>query len=77
VQDHQLHSPGVYEIKLAGWPWHAAGERTMLVRELCLHLLEALESEGWTVYASVAQKTGGRDKEAVTDTVSLFVHCIA
>jgi hypothetical protein len=42
----------------------------MLVRELCLHLLEALESEGWTVYASVTQVTGGRDKEAVTDTVS-------
>lgn len=68
VQDHSQHSPGVYEAKLHGSPWWANGTFTMEVRQLLLKLLEVLESEGWTVYASVDQKNG-TDKQTETDTV--------
>lgn len=42
----------------------------MWVRTLLLTLLEVLEGEGWTVYASVDQKNGS-EKVTETDTVSL------
>jgi hypothetical protein len=41
----------------------------MEVRSLLLVLLEVLEMEGWTVYASVDQKNG-TEKRTETDTVS-------
>lgn len=41
----------------------------MRVRELLLVLLESLEDEGWTVFASIDQKHG-RDDYTETDTVS-------
>jgi hypothetical protein len=41
----------------------------MAARQLLLTLLEVLETEGWTVYASVDQKNGS-DKQTETDTVS-------
>jgi hypothetical protein len=50
--------------------WRANGEDTMRVRELLLILLEVLECEGWTVYASVDQKNGG-ENFTETDTVSI------
>jgi hypothetical protein len=69
VQSHSQHSRGVYEIKLYGSPWWATGTETMEVRSLLLVLLEVLEIEGWTVYASVDQKNG-TEKRTETDTVS-------
>lgn len=45
------------------------GTETMLTRELLLILMETLEGEGWTVYASVDQKNGS-EKHTETDTVS-------
>lgn len=70
VQSHSPHSRGVYELKLYGSPWWANGSETMEVRALLLVLLEVLEIEGWTVYASVDQKNG-TEKRTETDTVSL------
>ncbi|KAF2274244.1 uncharacterized protein EI97DRAFT_451810 [Westerdykella ornata] len=67
VSDHYQHSPGVYEAKIVGRPWIAEGTETMKARELLLVFLEVLETEGWTVYASVDQKNGG-DKQTETDT---------
>jgi len=67
VQGHWPHSQGVYEVKLSGTPWYANGTATMEVRAMLLVLLEILESEGWTVYASVDQKNG-TDKQTETDT---------
>jgi hypothetical protein len=47
----------------------------MEVRSLLLVLLEVLEMEGWTVYASVDQKNG-TEKRTETDTVSSFMPSI-
>ena len=69
IQSHNMHSQGVYELKLVGNPWRADGTETMRVRELLLTLMEVLEGEGWTVYASVDQKNGA-DEHTETDTVS-------
>jgi hypothetical protein len=69
VQDHYRHSPGVYEAKLSGRAWWAQGTETMAVRQLLLTLLEVLETEGWTVYASVDQKNGS-ENVTETDTAS-------
>jgi hypothetical protein len=69
VQSHSQYSRGVYEVKLYGSPWWATGTETMEVRSLLLVLLEVLEIEGWTVYASVDQKKG-TEKRTETDTVS-------
>lgn len=61
VQSHSPHSRGVYVLKLNGSPWCANGTETMEVRALLLVLLEVLEIEGWTVYASVDQKNGSKN----------------
>jgi hypothetical protein len=60
--------PGVYEIKCYGSPWLASGEETMRAREMLLILMEELEEEGWTVYASIDQESSGGNY-GETDTV--------
>lgn len=55
---------------MKGISWWANGEATMRVRELLIILLEVLECEGWTVYASIDQKNGG-ENNTETDTVSI------
>ncbi|KAF2121298.1 hypothetical protein BDV96DRAFT_563993 [Lophiotrema nucula] len=67
LQDQGQHALGVYELKIYGKPWWAGGIETMMVRGLLLSLLESLEEEGWTVYASIDQKNGG-EKYTETDT---------
>ncbi|KAF2262908.1 hypothetical protein CC78DRAFT_294841 [Lojkania enalia] len=69
LQSRGQHSPGVYEFKIYGRPWWADGTDTMIVRGMLLSLLEALEEEGWTVYASIDQKNSG-ENYTETDTVS-------
>jgi hypothetical protein len=69
VQAKSTHAPGVYEIKIHGYPWMAIGEEAMRTREMLLILMEVLEEEGWTVYASIDQKSTGGD-QGETDTVS-------
>jgi hypothetical protein len=59
------YAPGVQEFKLNGYPWQATGKDTMRVRELLMVLVETLEEEGWSVYASIDQKGSG---EAECDT---------
>jgi hypothetical protein len=71
VQDHYQHSEGVYEVELCGTPWLAQGTDTMQVRKLLLLLLEDLEAEGWSPYASIDQKSDIGDFTE-TDTVSLI-----
>ncbi|KAH7125586.1 hypothetical protein B0J11DRAFT_433796 [Dendryphion nanum] len=61
VKERTLIGPGVHEFKLDGSPWWANGTKVMEVREMLLTFLEVLESEGWTVYASVDQKDGGQN----------------
>jgi hypothetical protein len=51
---------GGYELKLNGTPWRATGEATMRTRQLALKVLEALRDHGWSVYASVDQKSTAR-----------------
>ena len=68
VQAKSMYMPGVPEIKLYGTPWLANGESTMLARDILLVLIEVLEEEGWTVYASIDQKTTAGDYSE-TDTV--------
>lgn len=65
VKGEEEFAPGVWEVRFHGFPWAASGTDTMKTRELLLILVETLEEEGWSVYASIDQKTGG-DQE--TDT---------
>ncbi|KAF2250654.1 hypothetical protein BU26DRAFT_603220 [Trematosphaeria pertusa] len=67
VQARSVHKSVADELKLHGSPWFANGIETMRVRELLLVLLESLEDEGWTVFASIDQKHG-RDDYTETDT---------
>ena len=76
VKDQSVHMLGVDELKLHGSPWYANGTDTMRVRELLLVLLETLEEEGWTVYASIDQKNG-QENYTETDTVGAFPLSIA
>ena len=61
VQAQKEYAPGVWEMKLQGYPWMTGGTVTMRVRELLLTLMETLEEEGWSVYASIDQKASGGD----------------
>lgn len=69
VQSHgPFGIPGVYEVKLTGYPWRAGGEETMEVRRVLLVLLEALERCGFTIYASVEQNATANKHASETDT---------
>jgi hypothetical protein len=68
IKSYDQRTPGVNEIKFHGFPWAAVGKETMRTRELLLVLLETLEEQGWTVYASIDQR--GEAGQAGTDTVS-------
>jgi hypothetical protein len=68
ISESLLHSQGVWEYKLKGYPWQASGEETMRVRELLIALVEMLEEEGWSVYASIDQKSSGGQGYSETDT---------
>ena len=71
VSKQSQYAPGIQEIKLHGYPWSTSGKETMRVRELLLTMLETLEEEGWTVYASIDQSTSGGQNTSETDTVIL------
>jgi hypothetical protein len=71
IQNQSTYAPGVSEIKIRGTPWLASGTTTMMARELLLCLLEALDQEGWSVYASIDQKTRSSNNSNEMDTVSL------
>ena len=71
TQRHHRHQlEGAYEIKINGNPWNASGSETMRARRIVLKLLEGLDYNGWTVYASIEQKTGpaGETDKSETDT---------
>ncbi|CAN9371631.1 unnamed protein product [Alternaria alternata] len=68
ISASEQHSPGIWEFKLKGYPWQASGEETMRVRELLIALVEMLEEEGWSVYASIDQKSSGGQGVSETDT---------
>jgi hypothetical protein len=57
IDKQSEYAPGVWEYKLNGYPWQATGKDTMRVRELLMVLVECLEEEGWSVYASIDQKS--------------------
>jgi hypothetical protein len=69
VDKQSEYAPGIQDIKLRGYPWSASGKETMRVRELLLTMLETLEEEGWTVYASIDQSGGANQQSSETDTV--------
>jgi hypothetical protein len=47
-----------HEFKLNGTPWYASGEDTMATRLLILKMVETMEMNGWSLYASIDQNTG-------------------
>lgn len=51
-----------YEFKLVGYPWMPAREETMKMRLLILTMLETLERQGWSLYASVDQSNGNEER---------------
>jgi len=60
-----------YEFKLNGYPWTASGEETMRTRLLLLKLVEVLETNGWSLYASIDQNNGthgNNSDESETDS---------
>lgn len=58
-----------WEFKLHGTPWWASGEETMMTRMLVLKMLETLERQGWSLYASIDQNQSG---DNVSETDSWF-----
>lgn len=68
IKSQEELAPGVWEMKLHGYPWAATGTETMRVRELLLVLVETLEEEGWSVYASIDQKASGGEQRSEADT---------
>jgi hypothetical protein len=71
LQSHeQFRLTGVYELKIRGYPWLATGGETMGARKILLALMEGLERHGFTVYASIDQKTGpgGDSHRSESDT---------
>jgi hypothetical protein len=73
IQRHKRHKlEGTYELQIHGYPWRAPDNKIMESRLLLLQLLEGLDAKGWTVYASIDQKTGptGDTSWSEPDTVS-------
>ncbi|EMD59311.1 hypothetical protein COCSADRAFT_41177 [Bipolaris sorokiniana ND90Pr] len=62
------YAPGIWEFELHGYPWSPTGKTTMQVRELLMALVEMLEEEGWSVYASIDQKSSGGQGTSESDT---------
>lgn len=62
------YAPGIWEFDIHGSPWSASGKTTMQVRELLMVLVEMLEEEGWSVYASIDQKSTPAQGASETDT---------
>lgn len=58
-----------FEFKLYGYPWRETGEETMVTRLLVLKILETLEKQGWSLYASIDQNQGS---EGSSETDSWF-----
>lgn len=50
-----------YQFNLMGYPWRAHGEDTMRARLLILQMVELLETHGWSLYASIDQKSSTSD----------------
>ena len=70
VQRHKRHNlAGTYELQIHGNPWRTCDQESQV---LLLQLLEGLDAKGWTVYASIDQKTGptGDTTWSEPDTVS-------
>lgn len=57
-----------WEFKVLGTPWRASGEETMVTRGLMLGLLQVLEGEGWSLYASFDQSMSPGDHVSETDS---------
>jgi len=57
-------SLNAYEFKVLGNPWLASGEETMETRMLILRMLEALERDGWSLYASVDQSISSKNSSS-------------
>jgi len=57
-------SLNAYEFKLLGYPWAASGEETMETRILVLRMLETLERDGWSLYASVDQSNSSQNSSS-------------
>lgn len=73
VREHRHHSVfGSYELKLHGYHWRPESGETMEARMLLLKLLDGLEEEGWTVYASFDHKATSDNDTSETDTLSSF-----
>jgi len=71
LQKRSWKQPGAYEFKLKGYPWLADGEETVSTRIL-LRLLEILENNGFSLYASINQNTGTQGKHSTSETDSWY-----
>lgn len=60
--------PGVYEFKIRGNPWYPSGAESMYGRAILLDLITVMEKHGFTVYASIDQKSTSSDTSRETDT---------
>jgi hypothetical protein len=69
LQREEWKEQGVnaWQFKLHGYPWRPTGEETMQTRILVIRMLETLEREGWSLYASVDQNEGS-EKSGETDS---------
>ncbi|KAK9375221.1 uncharacterized protein V1513DRAFT_431098 [Lipomyces chichibuensis] len=63
VQDYQFKG-SVFEIKFRGYPWQADGTETVQTRLMLLTLLECLEQQGFSLYASIDQDSGSESSNS-------------
>ncbi|KAK9482219.1 hypothetical protein V1527DRAFT_34259 [Lipomyces starkeyi] len=70
VQNYQFKG-SVFEIKFRGNPWRAYGTDTVQTRLILLTLLECLEQQGFSLYASIDQDNGlgGDSHSSEADTL--------
>lgn len=56
-----------FAFELKGKPWRSRGEESIKVRLMVMRLLETMETHGWRLHATMAQRTGS-DEERIPDT---------
>ncbi|KAL0953144.1 hypothetical protein HGRIS_004412 [Hohenbuehelia grisea] len=70
LQSDGWREEGAYEFKCKGYPWMAHGSEAVSTRILLLRMLEILEHNNYSLYASIDQNTGpaGKSKRSGSET---------
>ena len=65
-----------HEFKLIGTPWYASGQDTMATRLLILQMVETMEANGWSLYASIDQNSGASNSSNSSYSETDVWYCV-